>query len=79
MKSTDPITGEELAQLRALHGRLPHLAKIPFERVLRTNHLITPLRRTLDAQKKAAAQFRLTAPKGAHDDGEDRAFLRPVR
>jgi hypothetical protein len=78
VKSTDPITAQEMEELRALHGRLPHLSKIPFCRILQTSYLITPLRRTLDAQKKAVAEFRLTSSKGAND-GEDRAFLRSGR
>lgn len=79
MKSTDPISADEMAQLRELHRRLPGIASVPFERVLATHYLITPLRRTLDAQKKAAAEFSLTPPKGANDDGKDCAFLRSVR
>jgi hypothetical protein len=54
-----------MEELRALYSQLPHLSKIPFCRILQTSYLITPLRRTLDAQKKAVAEFRLTSPKGA--------------
>ncbi len=53
------ISDEERRQLPALHAKLPHLRRIPFAIVLTTPYLVKPLRRTLDAQKRAAEAFTL--------------------
>jgi hypothetical protein len=58
----EAIDTDEMDALRALHAKLPALGKIHFSEVLVTPHLLTPLRRTLQAQKCAAKNFTLTPP-----------------
>jgi hypothetical protein len=58
----EAIDTDEMDALRALHAKLPALGKIHFSEVLVTPHLLTPLRRTLQAQKCAAKNFQLTPP-----------------
>jgi hypothetical protein len=60
--TSTPIGADEMRALEQLHARLPALRKIPFAEVLTTPYLITPLRRTLEAQKRAAASFELSPP-----------------
>lgn len=61
-KLPSTIDDAEMGELMALYEQLPDLRRIPFDRVLATNYLITPLRRTNQAQKRAAANFALTPP-----------------
>jgi hypothetical protein len=60
--TTSPIGADELRELEALYRKLPALRRIAFAEVLTTPHLIKPLRRTLDAQKRSAENYQLTPP-----------------